>query len=185
MLHLSASLFRYGWSASKAVEVFRILRPSVIVVDNAHILGEETTRKMIDLLEWAPKMIGAKSLLIITTNDIKALGKELTRPGRIDEIYSFPAPNKDERREVLVGYCREYRLELTPEQLGELVDGTEGLTHAYLENLVKVGALSAKELTGDALWKDITERLSKVLKYMNVSKDEDNNIAPPKNKGPL
>ena len=58
------------------------------------------------------------------------------RPGRVDETARLKAPDKRIRRAILEAYGSEERLGLTGEDWDKLLEATQGLTGAYLRELV-------------------------------------------------
>lgn len=91
---------------------------------------------------------GLDSADVVTTNRPEALEAALAgRPGRIDQAIEFPLPDDDGRRRLIDLYRRGLEL---PESLrAALIPRTEGVSAAFIKELLRRGAQLAFERDSD------------------------------------
>jgi ATP-dependent 26S proteasome regulatory subunit len=81
---------------------------------------------------------------LLTTNRPEALEPALAaRPGRVDQAVYFPLPDEECRRRLFDVYGRG--LDLTALDLRRWVVQTDGVSPAFIEELLRKAALSAAE----------------------------------------
>ncbi|MEX0774696.1 MAG: ATP-binding protein [Phycisphaeraceae bacterium] len=79
-------------------------------------------------------------MIIATTNHPEELTQSVScRPGRFDVLLEFPPPDRELRRRYL---CRS-DLVLGAALISELVDATEGLSFAHLDELLRIAGFRA------------------------------------------
>lgn len=129
-----------GESEENLRRVFRRARkaaPSVIVFDEidafAHARGtyegSGVEHSMVNqLLTEMDGFRGSETVFVVgTTNFLDSLDGALLRPGRFEFLIEIPAPNADDRREIVDIYDRKLGLGLTPALREHLVRRTDGL----------------------------------------------------------
>lgn len=143
----------------EAIAAVEAIESCVLVVDeidkamgNAHeSVGDSgvTQRVLGNLLSW---MAGktSKVFVMFTMNRIDKLPPELTRRGRLDEIFVVDLPDAATRREILEVHMRRRRVDpagYTAEEWERMTAATDGFVGAELEEVVKASRLEA--LTAD------------------------------------
>lgn len=129
-----------GESEENLRRVFRQARrsaPAVIVFDEidafAHsrgtYQGSGVEHSMVNqLLTEMDGFRGSESLFVVgTTNFLESLDGALLRPGRFEFLIEIPAPNVQDRREIVGIYDRKLELGLSSQLQEHLVRRTEGL----------------------------------------------------------
>jgi cell division protease FtsH len=129
-----------GESEENLRRVFRQARrsaPAVIVFDEidafAHARGtyqgSGVEHSMVNqLLTEMDGFRGSESLFVVgTTNFLESLDGALLRPGRFEFLIEIPAPNVQDRREIVAIYDRKLELGLSPQLQEHMVRRTEGL----------------------------------------------------------
>lgn len=129
-----------GESEENLRRVFRQARrsaPAVIVFDEidafAHARGtyqgSGVEHSMVNqLLTEMDGFRGSESLFVVgTTNFLESLDGALLRPGRFEFLIEIPAPNVQDRREIVAIYDRKLELGLSQQLQEHMVRRTEGL----------------------------------------------------------
>jgi cell division protease FtsH len=129
-----------GESEENLRRVFRQARrsaPAVIVFDEidafAHARGtyegSGVEHSMVNqLLTEMDGFRGSESIFVVgTTNFLSSLDGALLRPGRFEFLIEIPAPNVQDRREIVEIYNRKLELGLSPALCEHLVRRTDGL----------------------------------------------------------
>jgi ATP-dependent 26S proteasome regulatory subunit len=81
---------------------------------------------------------------LLTTNRPEALEPALAaRPGRVDQAVFFPLPDEDCRRRLFEVYGRG--LDLSAVDVNRWVGQTDGVSPAFIEELLRKAALAAAE----------------------------------------
>lgn len=142
------------YALSPAIELARELQPSMVVLEDVDLVAldryeEEANSTLVELLN---QMEGLQEdsdvIFVLTTNRPKVLEPALaSRPGRIDQAIELPLPDADARRRLLELYAEG--LEVDAGALGRLVHRTDGVSPAFIRELLRRGALLAAE-DGDA-----------------------------------
>lgn len=136
------------------------LGPDFIIVDDIDKLsftfGNSTLLYVLETIK--EKHPG--TTIILTANEIQRLDPALLRPGRVDEILEFECSAED-RRNILVGYLKEYDLSLTESELDLAIDATEGFTGAFIKEFSIRLSESPLEEVLDDFWK--RRRLMKLI----------------------
>ncbi len=139
----------------EACSVARALQPSVVVLEDVDLIGEERMPRMGPVIGHHPllfqllsEMDGLDSdidvTFLLTTNRPEVLEPALAaRPGRVDLAAELPLPDAAARRELVRLYQRDVELDLTePERV---IERTEGVTASFLKELIRKAALLACE----------------------------------------
>jgi cell division protease FtsH len=134
----------------EACSVARTLQPAVIVVEDVDLIAEqrEKTRPgehplLFQLLnEMDGLNSGADVTFLLTSNRADLLEPALAaRPGRVDLAAELPLPDADARRQLIRLYQGNLVLDLT--RPDAVIERTEGVTAAFLKELLRKAALLA------------------------------------------
>jgi hypothetical protein len=101
-------------------------------------------------------------ITIFTANNINKFPTAMLRPGRIDDIIEFKYPGLDDRKAILVGYAKSIGVDILPEVVDEIAKQSNGLTGAWLKEVV----MQMKVSDADSACSLIT----KMLKYSRPKK---------------
>jgi hypothetical protein len=133
-------------------QMARQLAPSMVVLEDVDLIAEERgqpfTRTGPLLFELLNEMDGLGDdcdvIFVLTTNRPDILEPALAaRPGRIDLAVELPLPDPEGRRRLLELYARG--LDATGVDWEPFVERTEGVTPAYIKELLRKAALHAAE----------------------------------------
>jgi len=140
----------------EACSVARSLQPAIIVVEDVDLIAEQREARpgeqplLFQLLnEMDGLNSGADVTFLLTTNRADLLEPALAaRPGRVDLAAELPLPDADARRQLIRLYQGHLVLDLTrPEAV---IERTEGVTAAFLKELLRKAALLACEAETEA-----------------------------------
>ncbi len=129
--------------------VARSLQPAIIVVEDVDLIAEQREKGLGEhplLFQLLNEMDGLNSeadvTFLLTTNRADLLEPALAeRPGRIDLAAELPLPDADARRQLIRLYQGNLILDLAhPETV---IERTEGVTAAFLKELLRKAALLA------------------------------------------
>jgi hypothetical protein len=150
---------------ASTVALARQVQPSMVVLEDVDLVAEERTRPHAGtnpvLFELLNQMDGVEEdadlVFLLTTNRPDLLEPALAaRPGRVDLAVEVPLPAAPERERLLQLYARGLRTDVS--DWSRIVDQTEGVTAAFLRELLRQAALAgaavdgaAPELTSDAV----------------------------------
>ena len=143
----------------EACSVARALQPSVVVVEDVDLIGEERMPRMGPVIGHHPLLFQLLSEMdglyadidvtfLLTTNRPEILEPALAaRPGRVDLAAELPLPDATARRRLVRLYQGDVALDLAePEQV---IERTEGVTASFLKELIRKAALlSCEDETG-------------------------------------
>lgn len=133
-----------------ACELARYLQPATVILEDVDLIAEERERQQpgcgVLLFELLNQMDGiaedADILFVLTTNRPDILEPALAaRPGRIDQAVEVPLPDADGRRRLIELYANGLTLEV--EDLDALVRRSEGVSGAFIRELLRKAALLA------------------------------------------
>ena len=134
----------------ESCQIARMLAPSIVVLEDVDLVAEtrEQNRCPAVLHELMNEMDGLgpreEVTFLLTTNRPEILEPALSaRPGRIDQAIAFPLPDEECRRRLFAVYGRG--LELSALDVGRWVGQTSGVSHAFIEELLRKAALMAAE----------------------------------------
>lgn len=128
----------------------RSLAPSMVVLEDVDLIAEHWGQPFPPtgplLFELLNEMDGLRNdcdvIFALTTNRPDILEPALAaRPGRIDLAVELPLPDADGRRRLFELYARG--LELAGTDLGDIVRRTDGVSPAYVKELLRKAALLA------------------------------------------
>jgi hypothetical protein len=135
----------------EACSVARTLQPAIIVVEDVDLIAEQREARpgehplLFQLLnEMDGLNSGADVTFLLTTNRADLLEPALAaRPGRVDLAAELPLPDADARRQLVRLY--QGNLELDLADAGALIERTEGVTAAFLKELLRKAAVLSCE----------------------------------------
>lgn len=138
---------------AQACQLARALAPSVIVLEDVDLIAEERSSDHATgplLFELLNEMDGLSEdtdvLFILSTNRADMLEPALAaRPGRIDQAIEFPLPDADCRKRLIELYGQG--LDLRLENIDDIVKRTDGVSSAFIRELLRKAALIAAEQT--------------------------------------
>lgn len=161
-------------SIETACRLARLLEPSTVVLEDVDLIGTERHMQTVGanalLFELLNQMDGLADdrdvLFILTTNRPDILEPALaSRPGRIDQAIEIPLPDAQCRRRLLELYGQGLQVE--PSASSNLVERTEGVSAAFIRELLrKAAVLAAIESDGEELVvrsAHLTEALEELL----------------------
>ncbi|MFO0880524.1 MAG: AAA family ATPase [Gemmataceae bacterium] len=131
-------------------QVARLLAPALVLMEDIDLVAEERSgnRCPVQMQDLMDEMDGlgtrADVSFLLTTNRPEALEPALSaRPGRIDQAIEFPLPDEGCRRRLFLLYGKG--LELSAIDLDRWISKTDGVSPAFIEELLRKGALMAAE----------------------------------------
>jgi hypothetical protein len=140
----------------------RWLAPSTLILEDVDLIAEERTSRGADctlplLFELMNQMDGladdADILFLLTTNRPDILEPALaSRPGRIDQAIEIPLPDASCRRRLLDLYGRGLALRLS--RVDAIIDRTEGVSAAFIRELLRKAALFSADEGGTIVVED-------------------------------
>jgi ATP-dependent 26S proteasome regulatory subunit len=133
----------------EACSVARSLQPAVIVVEDVDLIAEQREARPGEhplLFQLLNEMDGLNSAVdvtfLLTTNRADLLEPALAaRPGRVDLAAELPRPDADARRQLIRLYQGDLVLDLAAPE--SIIERTEGVTAAFLKELLRKAALLA------------------------------------------
>jgi len=139
------------WIA-EACSVARTLQPSVVVVEDVDLIAEERGTRFGQhqlLFQLLNEMDGlgedADVTFLLTTNRPDLLEAALAaRPGRVDHAVELPVPDAEARRQLIELYRGSLVLDLSDPDV--VIKRTDGVTAAFLKELLRRAALTAAEI---------------------------------------
>jgi ATPase family associated with various cellular activities (AAA) len=141
----------------RSCKMARLLQPATIILEDVDLIAEERTEQELGcnalLFELLNQMDGladdADILFLLTTNRPDILEPALAaRPGRIDQAIEIPLPDRDCRGQLFDLYGQGLTLHL--EHLPELIDQTEGVSAAFIRELMRKAALFSADEGNDS-----------------------------------
>jgi hypothetical protein len=142
----------------QSVSFARMLEPSTVLLEDVDLVAEERTRQGVCentvLFELLNQMDGidedADILFVLTTNRPELLEPALAaRPGRIDQAIEIPLPDAECRRRLFDLYAEG--LELDVDEIDRFVARTEGVSAAFIRELLRKAALFAADTSTNGL----------------------------------
>ena len=136
----------------QVAQMARSLAPSMVVLEDVDLIAEHRGQPFMPsgpiLFELLNEMDGLRNdcdvIFTLTTNRPDILEPALAaRPGRIDLAVELPLPDADGRQRLLELYGRGLRLEGI--DLDAIVQRTDGVSPAYIKELLRKAALLAAE----------------------------------------
>jgi len=125
----------------------RLLQPSVVVIEDVDLIARDRAQSGVCEQSLLNRLLNemdglrenADVLFFLTTNRPEALEEALAaRPGRIDQAIEFPLPDAAGRRKLVRLYSA--RAEIDDETVAEVVRRTEGVSAAFIKELMRRAA---------------------------------------------
>jgi hypothetical protein len=135
---------------SDACTIARDLQPAMVILEDVDLVAQERTAMGFGatslLFRLLNEMDGigedADVIFLLTTNRADLLEPALAaRPGRVDQAVAFPLPDADSRGRLVELFSRG--LEISLEDPGAVVEATDGVSPAFLRELVRKASLQA------------------------------------------
>jgi ATPase family associated with various cellular activities (AAA) len=145
----------------QSCKMARLLQPATVILEDVDLVAEERTHQEVGcnaiLFELLNQMDGladdADILFLLTTNRPDILEPALAaRPGRIDQAIEIPLPDHYCRQRLFNLYGQ--RLTLRLEHLPQLIDQTEGVSAAFIRELMRKAALFAADESDEMIVED-------------------------------
>jgi ATP-dependent 26S proteasome regulatory subunit len=156
----------------------RLLQPSTLILEDVDLIAEERTHQTpgcnVLLFELLNQMDGladdADILFLLTTNRPDILEPALAaRPGRIDQAIEIPLPDRECRQRLFDLYAQGLTLHV--EQLGQMIDQTQGVSATFIREVLRKAALfAADEQSGEIVVED--RHLEEALKELALEGGE-------------
>jgi hypothetical protein len=134
----------------ESCQVARLLAPALILLEDVDLVAEDRDHNRCPavLHELLDEMDGlgpkADCIFLLTSNRPEVLEPALAaRPGRIDQAVEFPLPDEECRRRLFALYGRG--LDLAGVEVPRWVEKTEGVSPAFIEELLRKAGLMAAE----------------------------------------
>jgi hypothetical protein len=135
---------------SAACEIARDLQPAMVILEDVDLVAQERTMMGLGatslLFQLLNEMDGigvdADVIFLMTTNRADLLEPALAaRPGRVDQAVEFPLPDAEARGRLVDLFCTGIGVRL--EDRGAIVEATDGVSPAFLRELVRKATLLA------------------------------------------
>lgn len=145
----------------QSCQMARLLQPATVILEDVDLIAEERTHQSVGcnalLFALLNQMDGladdADILFLLTTNRPDILEPALaSRPGRIDQAIEIPLPDRACRQRLFDLYGQGLKLRL--ERLPQLIDQTEGVSGAFIRELMRKAALFAADESDDMIVED-------------------------------
>jgi ATP-dependent 26S proteasome regulatory subunit len=169
----------------------RLLQPSIVVLEDVDLIARDRAEmnspcEEVLLNKLLNEMDGLKEdadiIFILTTNRPETLESALaSRPGRVDQAIEFPLPNEEGRGKLVRLYAQG--ISLSDEAVAEIVRRTEGVSAAFIKELMRrtVQFHIEGNGSGEVDHEDIDNALDEMLfrggslnlKLLGASKHED------------
>jgi hypothetical protein len=134
----------------ESCQMARLLAPSMVILEDVDLIAEQRTNNQCPTIlhELMDEMdgIGTKSetIFLLTTNRPEIIEPALAaRPGRIDQAVEFPLPDEQCRLRLFELYGKG--LDLTKIDLDRWIEQTDGVSPAFIEEILRKSALMAAE----------------------------------------
>jgi ATP-dependent 26S proteasome regulatory subunit len=134
----------------EACQAARLLAPSIVIMEDVDLVAEDRERNRTGAIlhQLLNEMDGISDreqvTFLLTTNRPEVLEPALAaRPGRVDQAVFFPLPDDDCRRRLFDVYGKG--LDLSGVQLDRWVTQTNGVSPAFIEELLRKATLTAVE----------------------------------------
>jgi ATPase family associated with various cellular activities (AAA) len=136
----------------RACAMARLLQPSMVILEDVDLIAEDRDRQQPGctplLFELLNEMDGlgddSDVIFLLTSNRPDLLEPALAaRPGRVDLAVEVPLPDADCRRRLIQLYGQGLTLRLDADGLDRLVQRTEGVSPAFIRELLRKAALLA------------------------------------------
>lgn len=144
-------------SIEAACNLARMLAPTTVILEDVDLIGTEREMQTVAanalLFELLNQMDGLAEdtdiLFLLTTNRPDMIEPALaSRPGRIDQAIKVPPPDAACRRRLFDLYGRGLELNLT--DMDRVIERTDGVSGAFIRELLRKAAVFAAEENGES-----------------------------------
>ncbi|MDR1483302.1 MAG: ATP-binding protein, partial [Planctomycetaceae bacterium] len=127
--------------------IARLLEPAIMIIEDVDIIGRNRKNLSVCTEVLLNKLLNAMDglredvdiLFLLTTNHPETLEEALkNRPGRIDQAIEFSLPDESGREKLIRLYS--CGLEVSPELTAKIVTLTEGVSAAFIRELLRRSA---------------------------------------------
>ena len=148
---ISAEMIQSRSEIKRVFELGRKLSPTLVIIEDIDTAGT-VSRKFTDhpiLGEYLQSLDGMNPnegmVILATTNHTENIDPAISdRPGRFDRIIEVPLPNKTQRREIIQNLLRKMPTgRISKVVLSDLAKRTEGLSGAWIREVVQTGMIDA------------------------------------------
>jgi len=148
---ISAEMIQSRSEIKKIFELGRKLSPTLVIIEDIDTAGT-VSRKFTDhpiLGEYLQSLDGMNPnegmVILATTNHTENIDPAISdRPGRFDRIIEVPLPSKTQRRKIIQNLLRKMPTgHISKVVLSELSKRTEGLSGAWIREVVQTGMIDA------------------------------------------
>ena len=153
-----------------SIDLATALQPAMVVLEDVDLVAmdrefESTNAILFELLNGMDGLDEDHDVMfVLTTNRADLLEPALAaRPGRVDEAVELPLPDAEGRRRLLTLYGDG--LDLQPDHDEELIDALDGVSPAFIRELLRRAALLSAEGTSGRL-KVTHEQLRRALQEL-------------------
>jgi len=139
----------------------RLLQPSMLILEDVDLVAEERTQLQDACLPLLFELLNeidgladdADVIFLLTTNRPDLLEPALAaRPGRVDQAVELPLPDAASRRRLFALYGQG--LSVRVDRLDEFVERTDGVSAAFIRELLRKAALFAAEASDEIVVED-------------------------------
>jgi hypothetical protein len=143
-------------SIEDSCKLARLLQPATVILEDVDLIAEERTHQstgtnalLFDLLNQMDGLADDMDVLfLLTTNRPEILEPALAaRPGRIDQAIEVPLPDAECRARLIDLYSEGMAVQLSDRD--GLLDKTDGVSAAFIRELMRKAALFAAERSED------------------------------------
>ena len=159
-----------------SIDLATALQPAMVVLEDVDLVAmdrsfEPTNAILFELLNGMDGLDEDHDVLfVLTTNRADLLEPALAaRPGRIDQAVELPLPDAEGRRRLLQLYGEG--LQLSPTGHESLIAALDGVSPAFIRELLRRGALLAAEESDGALSVS-AEQLERALEELRHGTDD-------------
>jgi hypothetical protein len=173
VLKIDSSFIRQFNENKMLRQFFLKLNANLIVLDDVdHFVNSlDQNQTFLYILE-SMKTLEHKTALVMTVNDISKLNAAFLRPGRVDQIIEFKAPNKTERTVFINRLLTEkFNIENpNKDHVEALTKATVGLTQSYIKEWIRLYLV--EDMNIETVLETIKQR-KQVMKAANILIDEE------------
>lgn len=139
-----------SYDVTTLFEAARQLAPCILFIEDMDLFGQNRAKLNRSengvLNEFLANLDGVQDnagvIIMASTNDVASMDEALVnRPGRFDVKVEMPYPDKSDRAQMLKKFFQTYNAlpdrTVTADNWDNVLDMTDGLTGAYLKDLVK------------------------------------------------
>jgi ATP-dependent 26S proteasome regulatory subunit len=173
VLKIDSSFIRQFNENKMLRQFFLKLDANLIVLDDVdHFMDSLNQNQTFLYILESMKTLEHKTALVMTVNDISRLNAAFLRPGRVDQIIEFKAPNKQERELFIRRLLVEKFNTTIPDSnhVEQLTKATVGMTQAYIKEWVRLYLVEDMKI--DTVLEAIKQR-KRIMKVARIDIDDE------------